>query len=130
MTPAGNYGYPAFLPDGEHILYTWFNRDPQPWGWSRILFPPTAATTRAGAGTDGSWTYIAPDGRLMAVPVTTAPTFAPGAPVPLFDMRLPKGPTAFPYDVAHGGRFLVNSLDAPAADPSGGLTVVLNWAAR
>ena len=30
VTPAGNYGYPAFLPDGEHILYTWFNRDPQP----------------------------------------------------------------------------------------------------
>ena len=74
--------------------------------------------------------YIAPDGRLMAVPVTTAPTFAPGAPVPLFAVRLPKGPTAFPYDVAHGGRFLVNSLDAPAADPSGELTVVLNWAAR
>ena len=30
VTPAGDYGYPAFLPDGGHVLYTWFGRDPQP----------------------------------------------------------------------------------------------------
>jgi len=30
VTPAGDYGYPTFLPDGEHVLYTWFGRDPQP----------------------------------------------------------------------------------------------------
>src|SRR6478672_2952503 len=30
VTPAGDYGYLTFLPDGEHVLYTWFGRDPQP----------------------------------------------------------------------------------------------------
>ena len=30
VTPAGDYGYPAFLPDGVHVLYTWFGRDPKP----------------------------------------------------------------------------------------------------
>ena len=30
VTPAGDYGYPSFLPDGEHILYTWFGSDPPP----------------------------------------------------------------------------------------------------
>jgi Tol biopolymer transport system component/predicted Ser/Thr protein kinase len=30
VTPAGDYGYPTFLPDGAHVLYTWFGRDPQP----------------------------------------------------------------------------------------------------
>ena len=30
VTPAGDYGYPGFLPDGEHVLYTWFGSDPQP----------------------------------------------------------------------------------------------------
>jgi serine/threonine protein kinase len=30
VSPAGNYGYPAFLPDGAHILYTRFGSDPQP----------------------------------------------------------------------------------------------------
>jgi dipeptidyl aminopeptidase/acylaminoacyl peptidase len=30
VTPAGDYGYPAFLPDGAHVLYTRFGRDPQP----------------------------------------------------------------------------------------------------
>jgi serine/threonine protein kinase/Tol biopolymer transport system component len=30
VTPAGDYGYPAFLPDGVHLLYTWFGRQPQP----------------------------------------------------------------------------------------------------
>jgi Tol biopolymer transport system component len=30
LTPAGDYGYPTFLPDGERFLYTWFGRDPQP----------------------------------------------------------------------------------------------------
>ena len=30
VTPAGSYGYPAFLPDGAHVLYTWFGSDPQP----------------------------------------------------------------------------------------------------
>ncbi len=72
--------------------------------------------------------YISPDRRLMAVPVTRTPAFSVGLPVRLFEVRLPA--TNFPYDVASDGRFLMSKLDAPSADPSAGMTVVLNWTAR
>ena len=72
--------------------------------------------------------YVAPDKRLMAVPIRSTPAFGVGLPVTLFEVRLPT--TTFPYDVAVDGRFLVNTLDHPSPDVPGGLTVVLNWAAR
>jgi hypothetical protein len=73
--------------------------------------------------------YVAPDGHLMAVAVKTAPVFDVGAPIVLFELRVPKG-SSFPYDVAWDGRFLVNTLDPPAADSSAGMTVVLNSLGR
>ena len=38
-------------------------------------------------------------------------------------MRLPA--SNFPYDVASDGRFLMDTLDTPSADPSAGMTVVV-----
>jgi hypothetical protein len=72
--------------------------------------------------------YISPDRRLMAVPIKRTPKFDVGLPVRLFEARL--SATNFPYDVASGGRFLMNALDPPSADLPAGMTVVLNWAAR
>jgi eukaryotic-like serine/threonine-protein kinase len=72
--------------------------------------------------------YISPDRRLMAVPVTKTPQFSVGHPVALFATRLSR--TAFPYDVAADGRFLMNTLDRPSPDAASGMTVVLNWASR
>jgi serine/threonine protein kinase len=79
--------------------------------------------------------YVAPDGRLMAVPIAVGAnpqTLERGAPVPLFQTRLASGAgisglMAKPqYAVASDGRrFLMNvAVEAAAAPP---ITIVLNW---
>jgi hypothetical protein len=80
--------------------------------------------------------YVAPDGRLMAVDVKTAPRFEAGAPHPLFQTytRTPAGPPSgsFLYDVsADGKRFVVSPQVSPSAAGAAALpiTVVLNWTA-
>jgi serine/threonine protein kinase/Tol biopolymer transport system component len=76
--------------------------------------------------------YVAPDARLMAVPVTASDggqTLDPGAPVPLFPTRLASGANVVTgrsqYMVAPDGQFLLNAVvDESSASP---ITVVLNW---
>ena len=134
--------WPAiFSPDGKWIAYSSdetgtrevYVRD---FASGRV---PAVGSVRIRVSTNGGdkprWRrdgtelyYISPDRRLMAVPVTRTPAFSVGLPVRLFDVRLPA--TNFPYDVASDGRFLMSKLDAPSADPSAGMTVVLNWMAR
>ena len=71
--------------------------------------------------------YIASDGKLMAVPVTsTATTLGLGVAVSLFETRT-RGYT--PYDVAPDGRFLINTVTEAAKANSSPITVVLNWTA-
>src|SRR5262249_19061484 len=76
--------------------------------------------------------YLAPDGKLMAVPVRTAPTFDADAPRALFTIHR-REPVAtldlFSYDVSPDGqRFLVNTEAGEESAPP--LTVVLNWASQ
>jgi hypothetical protein len=83
--------------------------------------------------------YLAPDMRLMAVPITvTSPpgSVSPGSPRALFSTRLATtGPYVFTagifakaqYAVAPDGRFLMNVVDDAAASP---ITLVLNWTAE
>lgn len=80
--------------------------------------------------------YVAPDTRLMAVPLRIAPDahlFEAGAPVALFPTRLATGGNIATggfgaraqYAVAPDGRFLMNiAADDAVASP---ITVVLNW---
>ena len=78
--------------------------------------------------------YVAPDGRLMAVPIAVGadPTLEAGAPVPLFRTRLASGASIASsgcskpqYAVAPDGRFLMNmTVEEATASP---ITVVLNW---
>ncbi|MCW5983326.1 MAG: protein kinase [Bryobacteraceae bacterium] len=70
--------------------------------------------------------YIAPDGHLMAVEVTTGPSFAAGTPKPLFPTRIVVEPfAAFHYAVApDGDRFLIDTGVEETTDP---LTLLLNW---
>jgi serine/threonine protein kinase len=76
--------------------------------------------------------YVALDGRLMAVPLSTDPQghLRAAAPIPLFTTRTPGGPVPIPqkqqYAVSRDGqRFLVNNIpEEPLATP---ITVVLNW---
>ena len=70
--------------------------------------------------------YIAPDRKMMAVPVKLGPPFEPGVAVPLFETRTVG---FFPYDVNPNGRFLLSTLaetDSPLSSP---VTIVLNWQA-
>jgi hypothetical protein len=48
--------------------------------------PPTAATSRAGAETEGGVASL--DGHLMAVSIAMGQTFAVGVPVALFEVRV------------------------------------------
>jgi hypothetical protein len=75
--------------------------------------------------------YIAPDGKLMAVDVKTAPRFEAGIPHALFDSHIFVAPRVFRYDVtADGQRFLViTSKQSDAAAAPEAVTVVLNWTA-
>jgi Tol biopolymer transport system component len=72
--------------------------------------------------------YIAPDGKLMAAPVTTSgATFQPGTPVALFQTRVYgfTDPTLmFQYDVSRDGRFLINIVLEEASSP---ITLLQNW---
>ena len=72
--------------------------------------------------------FIAPDGKLMAVPVATSGTnFTAGTPVALFPARIAPGAGANKqqYAVSRDGRFLINQpVEATAASP---ITLILNW---
>jgi hypothetical protein len=76
---------------------------------------------------DGRELYYESDGKLMAVPVRSAPTFDPGAPAALFETQaanVPEFGLGWNYDVAPDGRFLVNRLIDRTLPP---MNVVLNW---
>ena len=73
--------------------------------------------------------YIAPDGKLMAAPVTFSGTsFRPGTPVALFQTRIYGGGTdmnvGHQYDVSSDGRFLINTVLEDATSP---ITLLQNW---
>jgi Tol biopolymer transport system component len=74
--------------------------------------------------------YIAPDAKLMAVPIVAKETtIEPGAPAVLFQTRIYGGGTEIyqrmQYDVAPDGRFLIN---APTEDSTTSpITLLLNW---
>ncbi len=78
--------------------------------------------------------FVGADGKMTAVAVEATAgkkaSFAPGAPVPLFETHIGEGSghVAFQYDVtADGKRFLVATNAAGASSPP--LTVVVNWTA-
>ena len=81
--------------------------------------------------TDGKELYfLAPDAKMMAVPVTAAGTsFSAGTPVALFPTRIVDGGTLArsrpQYAVARDGLFLINQ---PVADTTAApITLILNW---
>ena len=88
-----------------------------------------------GGGVQARWRrdgrelfYISPDWKMMAVDVTTSPTFQAGTPHPLFDTDMVDtgirtGPIS--WDIAPDGkRFLIISPDSTGVSS---LNVVLNW---
>ncbi len=72
--------------------------------------------------------YVAPDDKLMAVPVETGANFGIGTPVPLFEVgSYGRRNTRYVYDVSADGQkiLLLRPLEDATTRP---LTVVQNWA--
>jgi Tol biopolymer transport system component len=125
-----------FSPDGRWVAYRsnesgrneiYVRSFPEPGGQWQI-------STAGGSGPrwrrDGKELYyIAPDGRLMAVPIASqGATLEPGTPLPLFQTRIFGGgnnAARAQYDVAPDGRFLINTLADDAVTSS--ITLLLNW---
>jgi serine/threonine protein kinase/Tol biopolymer transport system component len=73
--------------------------------------------------------YLAFDGKLMAVPIKSEPTFEAGTPIALFETPLTVNRNQSPrdrrYDVAVDGRFLISVPLATAVSIP--VTAVVNW---
>ncbi len=135
-----------FSPDGRWLAY--FSNESGRFEVYVRPFPGTSLGTGAGSG--GQWQvstggglyvnwradgkelyYIAPDGKLMAVPITASGGgLEPGTPVALFQTRVIGGGNdvnlGSVYDVSRDGRFLINTVLEDAATP---ITLLQNWAA-
>lgn len=134
-----------FSPDGQWLAYS-SNES----GRYEVYVRPFSESggklqVSTAGGTQPRWRrdgrepfYVAPDTRLMAVPIrpgSNTGAIDAGAPVPLFPTRLASGagigaPGAVPiaqYAVAPDGRFLMNvAADDAVTSP---ITIVLNWQA-
>jgi hypothetical protein len=127
-----------FSPDGKWIAYS------SDESGRREVYVHGFAPDRVPAAAVGKWPistaggdkprwrqdgkelyYIAPDRKMMAVPVKLGPPFEPGVAVPLFETNV----VGFkPYDVSADGRFLLYTPSEVEA-PSSPVTIVLNWQA-
>jgi eukaryotic-like serine/threonine-protein kinase len=123
----------SYSPDGAWITYLGFPVGtlfvmPATPGAGRVQLAPGAAAQARWRRDGREIFYIAPDKKMMAVPVTVRDgVFQPGTPVPLFQTRIVRQRLVlFQYDVtADGRRFLINSL--PREDAAAPLTLLVNW---
>ncbi len=122
-----------FSPDGRWVAYT-SDVSGAPEIYVRS-FHESGGTWRVSSrgGQTPAWRgdgreiyFLAPDGMLMAAPVTGTAPFQTGTPTPLFKVAVPD--TIDPeYDVTPDGkRFLVNQQISTKEEP---INVLVNWAA-
>jgi eukaryotic-like serine/threonine-protein kinase len=133
-----NETHAQFSPDGRFVTYV-----SDETGRAEVYvqsFPASGGKWQisTGGGDQPQWRrdgrelfFMAPDKKLMAVPIVPGDSFAPGSPVALFATHVPSGTLTGNrnhYIVDRDGqRFLVNNLlDADTTQP---LTIVLNWSA-
>jgi eukaryotic-like serine/threonine-protein kinase len=128
-----------FSPDGKWIAYS------SDESGRREVYVQGFAPDRVPAAAVGKWQistaggdkprwrpdgkelyYIAPGGKMMAVPVKTSQSFEPGVAMPLFDT---KATGFFPYDVSPDGRFLIDTAIDNQMTTASPITVVVNWQA-
>ena len=131
-----NEQQPQFSPDGKWIAFQSDKAGPM-----EIYVQPYPGPARVGAsaggGTQPRWNsngkelfYIAPDGRLMAVPINESPdstTLQAGTPVPLFMSNAARGNTQRQHYMVgpDGQSFVVISI--PEASAPSPITLILNW---
>jgi len=128
-----------FSPDGHWLAYE--TNESGRFEIVAVAFPDPIekwpVSTRGGTQprwrADGKELYfLAPDGQLMATPVTIShqaggSRFEAGAPVPLFQTRMmgnAVGITRVQYAVSRDGRFLISQPAESATTP---ITLILNW---
>jgi eukaryotic-like serine/threonine-protein kinase len=126
-------------PDGKWLVYT--SNESGKWEIYITSFPELRGkwqVSNAG-GTQPRWRgdgkelfYLAPDGKMTAVQLTTGEHFDSGTPLPLFQASAREqvaGSELVTYDVAKDGqRFLINTqMEKEAALP---MMVILNWNAN
>jgi len=125
-----------FSPDGKWVAYD--SNESGRWEVFVTSFPDAKGKWQisTGGGRQPRWRgdgkelfYLAPDAKVMAVPVTSGVNFQAGAPVALFQANprelLATSEIAV-YDVSKDGqRFLINTqVNTDAGRP---MSVVLNW---
>jgi Tol biopolymer transport system component len=137
--------YAAFSPDGKWVAYN-SNESGRAEVYVRAFFERGQRDARTAGeerqiSTDGgafpAWNpeghelyWLDPSGAMMAASITvTGKKLASGTPQMLFRTRIARGgrdqQQGRQYDVAAGGRFLINTeLDEDAATP---ITLILNW---
>lgn len=125
----------GFSPDGRWVAYT-SNESKR---YEVYVQPFPAGSGRWQISTEGGaqpqWSrsgrelfYLAPDRKLMAVPIRSGAGFEPGSPRALFQTEVTGLVDARNHYVvaADGERFLVNTVvEEP---PSAPINVVVNWA--
>ena len=126
--------YPRLSPDGRWLAYT--SNEP---GRIEVFVQPFAGPggrtqISIDGGTEPVWShdgrelfYLNGD-RMMAVEITTAPTFRAGTPRLLFEGRYVVSPTSVAaYDVASDGQRFLRVQPMHPDPPSNQIHVVLNW---
>lgn len=123
----------VFSPDGKWVAYqsdesgrdeTYVRPFPGPGGQWQIS---------TGGGTSPRWRadgkelyYVAPDDKLMAVPVVTqGAALAPGTPAALFQTHTPPRALRPQYDVSRDGRFLIETEKETATTEP--IHLLQNW---
>jgi hypothetical protein len=98
--------------------------------------PTEKSTVSTSGGTQPRWRadgkelyFVAPDGTLMAAPITTrqadGPRIEVGARVSLFQTQMADSRGgSIQYAVARDGRFLISQPEESATSP---ITLILNW---
>ena len=126
--------------DGKYLLFAYGSNESGRWEIYVTSFPDAHGKWQVSnsGGDQPKWRgdgkelfYLAPDGKIMAVSVTTGASFDAGTPTVLFQAN-PREMVATSeqanYDVSKDGqRFLVNSQVKTAMTP---MSVVLNWTAK
>jgi serine/threonine protein kinase len=127
---------PHFSPDWKWLAYA--SEESGKWEIYAMSFPKADQKRQISnsGGSQPRWRrdgkelfYLASDGKLMAVDVTTtASNIQSGAPRVLFDTRLSMIPTMDQYAAAGDGQrfLLLRTVGVEASEP---LTVVVNWPA-
>jgi hypothetical protein len=139
LVTAADETFAQFSPDGRWVAYSSDEsgrRDVYVQGFAPDRQPAAAVgkwqISNAG-GDKPRWSangnelfYLAPDGKLMTVPVKLQPQFEPGLPIGLFQTQ---AVSFAPYDVMPDGRFLINTVGGGAVETASPIVVTLNWRA-